>query len=59
MDGDRLTGFIQIGEYSRVGILTDMIRKRTPVSGVDLETLMKEPQLAALGMDYVKAVLGR
>lgn len=59
VDGDRLMGFIQIGEYSRVGILTDMIRKRTPVSGVDLETLMKEPQLAALGMDYVKAVLGR
>lgn len=56
---DRLTGFILIGGYDRAGILTDMIRKRTPVSSVDFEEMIKQPALGALGMDYVRAVLGK
>lgn len=56
---NRLMGFIQIGEYSRVGILTDMIRKCTPIGSVDFQELIREPKLAALGMDYVKAVLNK
>lgn len=56
---NRLMGFIQIGEYSRVGILTDMIRKCTPIGSVDFEELIKAPKLAALGMDYVKSVLNK
>lgn len=53
----RLVGFIEIGNYPRAGILTDMIRKRTPVAKVDFASLIKSPSLGALGMDYVRAVL--
>lgn len=59
VQNDRLMGFILIGEYARAGILTDMIRKCTPLSGVDFEELMREPKLAALGMDTVNAVLAK
>lgn len=53
----KLTGFIQLGGYDRAGILTDMIRKGTPVADVDFASLTSQPTLAALGMDYVRAVL--
>ena len=56
---NRLRGFIQIGEYSRVGILTDLIRREADLEGVDLASLVRHPNLAALGMDYVRSVLGK
>ena len=56
---NRLRGFIQIGEYSRVGILTDLIRREADLEGVDLASLVRHPNLAALGMDYVHSVLGK
>ncbi len=59
IDDGKLKGFIMIGNYSRVGILTDMIRKETPIDDVDFRQLVEEPKLAALGMDYVKAVLNK
>ena len=55
----KLRGFIQIGGYSRVGILTDMIRRQTDIESVDFASLVRNPGLAALGMDYVHSVLGK
>ncbi len=55
----KLRGFIQIGDYSRVGILTEMIRKGTSVDSVDFASLTESPDLAALGDEYVRSVLGR
>lgn len=57
VDGGKLAGFILIGSYERAGILTDMIRKGTPIEGTDFKSLMEKPSLGALGMDYVRAVL--
>ena len=48
-----------LGEYSRVGILTEMIRKGTPVGSVDFASLIENPDLGALGDEYVRSVLGR
>lgn len=55
----RLRGFIQIGGYSRAGILTDLIRRQIPLDDVDFAALVRQPRLAALGMDYVRSVLGK
>ena len=55
----KLRGFIQIGDYSRVGILTEMIRKGTPVESVDFASLVENPDLGALGDEYVRSVLAR
>ena len=55
----KLRGFIMLGEYSRVGILTEMIRKGTPVGSVDFASLIENPDLGALGDEYVRSVLGR
>lgn len=55
----KLRGFITIGEYPRVGILTDIVRRGVPLGREELASLAKQPQLAALGMDYVRSVLGK
>ena len=56
---NRLRGFILIGEYSRAGILTDLIRREANLRSVDIPALLRQPNLAALGMDYVRSVLGK
>ena len=42
-----------------MGILTDMIRRQTDIESVDFASLVRNPGLAALGMDYVHSVLGK
>lgn len=40
-----LNGFIIIGDVSRCGIYTALVRNRTPLETLDFDTLMKEPGL--------------
>lgn len=47
-----LKGFILIGDVSRAGIYTSLIRNRTPLCEVDFDLLKTRPQLAALSKEY-------
>ena len=42
-----LVGFILIGEISRAGIYTSLIREKTPLDSVDFELIKEKPQLMA------------
>ncbi len=53
-----LTGFILIGDVSRAGIYTALIRNRTPLDSLDLEALKHEPSLLPFGKDYRAQKLG-
>ncbi|MBR1624676.1 MAG: NAD(P)/FAD-dependent oxidoreductase, partial [Clostridia bacterium] len=55
---DRLVGFMLIGEFSRAGILTSLIREKTPLSSVDWEKLKKIPVLSAFSIEKRKTILG-
>ena len=44
-----LKGFIIVGDVSRAGIYTALIRERTPLAQVDLELLLEKPQLMLYG----------
>ena len=39
--GGLLTGFILVGETERAGILTSLIREKTPLDTIDFETLKR------------------
>jgi len=53
-----LTGFILVGDVSRAGIYTALIRSRTPLDTLDFETLKKEPSLLPFGRAYRAQKLG-
>ena len=53
-----LTGFILIGDVSRAGIYTAMIRERTPLESIDFEAVMREPSLLPFGRKYRADKLG-
>ena len=55
---DRLVGFMLIGEFSRAGILTSLIREKTPLSSVDWEKLKNIPVLSAFPVEKRKTILG-
>lgn len=49
---DLLKGFIIVDDTERAGIYTSLIRNKIPLGNVDFESLAKEPELFALGLDY-------
>ena len=53
-----LTGFILIGDISRAGIYTSMIRRRIPLSDADLSLIMESPALIAFSDNYRRKTLG-
>ena len=53
-----LTGFILIGDVSRAGIYTALIRERTPLKDLDLEALKHAPSLLPFGKSYRAQKLG-
>jgi NAD(P)H-nitrite reductase large subunit len=56
---DKLIGYILIGDVSRAGIYTSLIRNQIPLSSVDFELLKVSPQLAAFGREYREEKLAR
>ncbi len=53
-----LKGFIIIGDVSRAGIYTNLIREKTPLESLDFELIKKYPSLACFGRAYRDTVLG-
>ena len=53
-----LTGFILLGDVSRAGIYTAMIRERTPLETIDFEAVKREPSLLPFGLEYRAEKLG-
>jgi NAD(P)H-nitrite reductase large subunit len=53
-----LKGFIIIGDLSRCGIYTQMIRDKVNLSAIDFDLIKQKPVLAAFGKSYRKEVLG-
>ena len=45
--GNRLVGFILIGDVDRAGIYTSLIREQTPLDTIDFELIREKPQLMA------------
>ena len=55
---DKLAGFIVIGNVSRAGIYTSLVREKTSVEDVDLNELKKEPSLAIFSSEVRRKKLG-
>lgn len=55
---DKLSGFILIGHCERVGILTSLIREKTPLSSVDFDLLTKVSTSLAFDSDVRKKKFG-
>ena len=55
---DKLAGFIVIGDVSRAGIYTSLVREKTSVEDVDLNELKKEPSLAIFSSEVRRKKLG-
>ena len=53
-----LTGFILMGDVSRAGIYTSLIRERTPLETIDFAAVKKEPSLLPFGRAYRTKKLG-
>lgn len=47
-----LKGFIIVDDTERAGIYTSLIRNKIPLGDIDFESLAKQPELFALGLDY-------
>ena len=45
--GNRLVGFILIGDVDRAGIYTSLIREQTPLDTIDFDLIREKPQLMA------------
>lgn len=57
-ENDLLKGFIMIGDVSRAGIYTSLIRERTPLSSIDYTLLFRQPCLAAFSRKFRDEKLG-
>ena len=55
---NRLVGFIIIGEVKSAGIYTNLIRNKTDLSEIDINTLIKNPNLLPFGENYRRKTLG-
>ncbi|MBR2521661.1 MAG: NAD(P)/FAD-dependent oxidoreductase [Coriobacteriales bacterium] len=53
-----LTGFILMGDLSRTGIYTAMIRERRPLDSIDFETVFRNPSLIPFGRAFRRQNLG-
>ncbi|MGI6005395.1 MAG: NAD(P)/FAD-dependent oxidoreductase [Christensenellales bacterium] len=56
--GDRLLGYIMIGDVAKAGIYTALIRERTPLSSIDFELICQQPSLMAFSRAERKVMLG-
>ena len=56
--GGVLTGFILVGDVARAGIYTALIRDRTPLGGIDFESVKKNPSLLPFGRERRAQKLG-
>ncbi|MDR0920037.1 MAG: FAD-dependent oxidoreductase [Oscillospiraceae bacterium] len=54
-----LKGYILIGDLTRAGIYTNMIREKTPINTVDWLYLKDEPSLTAFSKEYRKEILAK
>ena len=57
-DADKVNGFILIGDSTRAGILTDFIRKKRSIEGIDPIKLLTDRDLALYPAEERKAALG-
>ena len=55
---NHLSGYILIGDIKRAGIYTSLIREQVPLSEVDLELLLKAPQLMMFSKEKRAEKLG-
>ena len=55
---DKLVGFMLIGEFERAGILTALVRDKTPLSTIDWQILLDTPSLACFDKEKRKSILG-
>lgn len=55
---DRLIGFMLIGEFERAGILTSIVREKTPLSEIDWQILKKYSALSVFNTEKRKTILG-
>jgi NAD(P)H-nitrite reductase large subunit len=55
---DVLNGFMIVGDPSRAGIYTSLVRERTPLGSLDFKLLRDRPSLAAFASPWRKAKLG-
>lgn len=53
-----LKGVIMVGDVSRAGIYTDLIRKKKPLSEIDFDLIRESPQLMALSQKDRRVQLG-
>lgn len=53
-----LKGVIMVGDVSRAGIYTDLIRKKKPLSEIDFDLLRESPQLMAFSQKDRRVQLG-
>lgn len=53
-----LKGFIMIGNVSKAGIYTALVRNKTPLSQVDFDLIKDNPQLMAMAKSYRDEKLG-
>lgn len=55
---ERLVGFMLLGDIERAGILTAMVRNKTPMDAKTLEILKNNPSLEGLSAQKRKEILG-
>ena len=53
-----LKGIIMVGDVSRAGIYTDLIRKKKPLSEIDFDLIRESPQLMAFSQKDRRVQLG-
>lgn len=53
-----LKGFIMIGNVSKAGIYTALVRNKTPLSQIDFDLIKDNPQLMAMAKSYRDEKLG-
>ena len=53
-----LKGVIMVGDVSRAGIYTDLIRKKKPLSDIDFDLIRESPQLMAFSQKDRRVQLG-
>lgn len=56
--GDRLMGYIMLGNVERAGIYTALIREKTPLSSIDFDLMLEKPQLMAFSRRDRQTLMG-
>ena len=52
-----LRGYIILGDVAGAGIYTSLIREKTPLETLELDSLFREPTLTAFPKSYRKKIL--